>query len=347
LYDPDGKLVGFSYRIGTGETLSVIAPKAGTWLAEVQGYRNFWEVELEASHPIPEKLTLPIVLKNVSGTYTSESFYKVTVPAGESMLQISTSGGDGDVDIYVRRNTPALTSSGYYDQRSSSTGNSETVTINNPPAGDYYITLYGRRDYSKVMMTVRGTQPPETIRATPPSCTLSAGSACCSVTIHVTNAGTKSLQVWVKGPQDSAEKAVTGIFTDATFSFPFPWIVEGTTTITLYEIVGTAKVRLATTTVTGQALKMMVSPSSCTILPATGRCSVTVQVTNPDKRPLQIWVKGSGDSTEKAATGIFSDESFSLRFDWIAEGATTFNLYEVQGSSKELLATATARGTPP
>jgi hypothetical protein len=49
--------------------------------------------------------------------------------------------------------------------------------------------------------------------------------------------GNKSLQVWVKGPQDSLEKAVTGIFTDAALSLSFPWIVEGTTTFTLYEIV--------------------------------------------------------------------------------------------------------------
>jgi hypothetical protein len=345
LYNPDGMLYSGSFRTGTAETLSVALPKIGTWFIEVDGYRNYKDVSLAAALITPEKLNLPSVTKNLQGNFTGEAFYMLTVPSGQSRLDISTSSGSGDVDIFVRRGAPALVYTGYSDWRSRNTGTSDQVSITNPAAADYYILLYGSQAYSGVTLKVIGDQPLESITATPSSCAILPGENRCTVTIRVTNLEPKSLQVWVKGPQDSAEKAATGVFTSDTLSFPFEWCTEGNTVFNLYQVTGTSKTRLSGITVIAQTTKLTVAPSTCTVVPATGRCAaVTVQGTNPEGRSLQIMVKGPADDQEKAMTGVFTSATFSFPFGWIVEGTTTFYLYDVGINPKRMLSSATAIG---
>jgi len=59
---------------------------------------------------------------------------------------------------------------------------------------------------------------------------------------------------------------------------------------------------------------------------------------------VQVWVKGPSDAQDKAITGTFTDPSFTGTFDWIFQGTTTFNLYDVGVNPKQLLASATAIG---
>ena len=86
------------------------------------------------------------------------------------------------------------------------------------------------------------------------------------------------------------------------------------------------------------------SPSSCNIPRGSNRCSVTVQVTNPNRRSVQLWARGPLDSQEKAVSGIFTDAKLGIVFEWVYQGTVTFNLYEVSRYSKTALATATAIG---
>ena len=48
-------------------------------------------------------LTNGVPLTGLSGTAGSETFYRIDVPAGQDQLDILTTGGTGDVDLYVRR----------------------------------------------------------------------------------------------------------------------------------------------------------------------------------------------------------------------------------------------------
>lgn len=82
-------------------------------------------------------------VSNLGGIRGSERVYKITVPQGQSRLQISISGGTGDCDLYVKRGSiPTLSS---YDYSPYLYDNNETVTVNNPAPGDWYVML---RSYS-------------------------------------------------------------------------------------------------------------------------------------------------------------------------------------------------------
>ena len=98
----------------------------------------------------PTALTNGVAVTGVSGAAASETFYKIDVPAGQDTLQISTSGGTGDVDLYVRRGSQPTTTS--YDYRPYKVGNNETVDVNNPAAGTWYIMLRGYSSYSGVTL---------------------------------------------------------------------------------------------------------------------------------------------------------------------------------------------------
>ena len=98
----------------------------------------------------PTALTNGVAVTGISGAAGSEMFYKIDVPAGQDTLQISTSGGTGDVDLYVRRGSQPTTTS--YDYRPYKVGNNETVDVNNPAAGTWYIMLRGYSSYSGVTL---------------------------------------------------------------------------------------------------------------------------------------------------------------------------------------------------
>jgi hypothetical protein len=95
-------------------------------------------------------LTLDNSLNNLSGAIGSQTFYKVTIPAGLTALQISISGGTGDCDLYVKFSSPATLDS--WDYRPYLDGNNENVNISNPTAGDWYIMLNGFNNYSGVTL---------------------------------------------------------------------------------------------------------------------------------------------------------------------------------------------------
>src|SRR5690606_10398934 len=61
------------------------------------------------------------------------------VPSGATNLEISTSGGSGDADLYVRRGSAPTDNT--YDCRSYTSGNSEDCTFASPAAGTYYVRL--------------------------------------------------------------------------------------------------------------------------------------------------------------------------------------------------------------
>ncbi len=76
--------------------------------------------------------------------------YSVNIPAGARNLRIATSGGTGDVDLYVKIGSPATTSN--YDCRPYQNGNNEACTASSASAGTYYILLNGYSTFSGVTL---------------------------------------------------------------------------------------------------------------------------------------------------------------------------------------------------
>ena len=101
-----------------------------------------------------------MAVTGLSGASGSENFYKIDVPAGQDFLTIETSGGTGDVDLYVKKGDKPSTTS--WDYRPYLIGNNEKVNVTNPAAATWYILLRGYQAYSG--LTLKATYGTNTSR---------------------------------------------------------------------------------------------------------------------------------------------------------------------------------------
>ncbi|MGA5817822.1 M9 family metallopeptidase [Kitasatospora sp. NPDC094028] len=76
----------------------------------------------------------------------------VLLPAGVKQLTITSSGGTGNADLYYNGGSWATT--GSYQAKSTNSGNGETLTIANPPAGYVYFSLYAQQGFDGASVTV-------------------------------------------------------------------------------------------------------------------------------------------------------------------------------------------------
>jgi len=105
--------------------------------------------------PIAVKVPVPVIpllnLTGRSGAEGSDQFYQVTVPTGASSLIVRTSGGTGDLDLYVRQGQPPTDA--LFNCRPFLDGNNETCTIANPAAGTWHIRLNAFTAFSGASLT--------------------------------------------------------------------------------------------------------------------------------------------------------------------------------------------------
>ncbi|KAF7773960.1 hypothetical protein PCIT_a0318 [Pseudoalteromonas citrea] len=96
-----------------------------------------------------------------SGNKGSQAYYVLDVPAGAKTLSFKTSGGSGDVDMYVKHATKPTANS--YDCRPYKSGNNETCDISPIQTGKYYVMLSGYAAYSGVSLVASfdSTTPPD------------------------------------------------------------------------------------------------------------------------------------------------------------------------------------------
>ncbi len=143
------------YLSGNNETVTVSNPASGDWYIMLRGYSSYSGLSLRATYTGGggggggdgvTVLSNGQTKSNLSGAQGSEAFYKISVPSGQSSLEIKIWGGSGDCDLYVKRGSKPTTSS--YDYRPYLSGNNETVTVSNPAAGEWYIMLRGYSSYS-------------------------------------------------------------------------------------------------------------------------------------------------------------------------------------------------------
>jgi pseudolysin/vibriolysin len=98
-----------------------------------------------------------IVLNNgipatgLAGSLATDLFYVINVPAGQGSLVISTAGGTGDADLYVKFGARPTSSS--YDCRPYAIGNAESCSFANPAAGAYYVVVHGFAAFSGLSLT--------------------------------------------------------------------------------------------------------------------------------------------------------------------------------------------------
>ncbi|MGY0634064.1 S8 family peptidase [Luteimonas sp. A478] len=108
--------------------------------------------ECEEPGIVATPITNKVPVRGLSGTVGGETLYAIEVPAGvKGPLSITTSGGSGNVSLYV--SLDAEPGAEAADWSSTRPGNNETVRINNPAAGTYYVKLAGA--YSNVTLQAR------------------------------------------------------------------------------------------------------------------------------------------------------------------------------------------------
>lgn len=151
------------YLGGNAETCTIATPQAGRYHVMLDAYSAFSGASLVASFTAPPAglpecagsdvrvLGKNCQRSNVSGTAGNLTYFYLQIPAGTTQLRIRTSGGTGDANLYA--NAPSWATTTNYQQRSINAGNSETLTIANPPAGYYYISLHGVSAFSGVTVT--------------------------------------------------------------------------------------------------------------------------------------------------------------------------------------------------
>ena len=105
----------------------------------------------------PLTLTLGRALTGRSGQGGSAVYYALSVPAGAAGLTIGTSGGSGDVDMHV---SYGEVPSDYAHCSPYMIGNNETCSVASPPAGTYYVLLYGADAYAGVTLAAYLAGPP-------------------------------------------------------------------------------------------------------------------------------------------------------------------------------------------
>ena len=109
--------------------------------------------------PTPITITSGVPVTGIAGAENSQRMYVIAVPAGATRLLITTGQGSGDVDMYVRRETPPSLRNPTGDCASTGDFTDEMCDLANPTAGNWYILLFGWESYSGVTLTATVTQP--------------------------------------------------------------------------------------------------------------------------------------------------------------------------------------------
>jgi len=111
----------------------------------------------------------PIVLnngesvQNITDSAGGERLYTITVPSGASDLSVSSAGGNGNADLYVRfGSAPQLST---FDCRSAGSLNAESCSFAAPAEGVYYVLVHAAADYSGLGLTASYTST--TVNQTP------------------------------------------------------------------------------------------------------------------------------------------------------------------------------------
>lgn len=146
------------------ESCSFASPTAATYYVRVQAYRAYSGLSLVGNYTAGSGTPATVVLQpgvpvtNQSAALGAWLRYRIDVPAGATNLVVSTSGGTGASDLYVRAGSEPTSSA--FDCRPLTVGNDESCSFAQPQATSYYIGLYGYKAFAGVTVTASYSQPP-------------------------------------------------------------------------------------------------------------------------------------------------------------------------------------------
>ncbi len=100
-----------------------------------------------------------------AGTHGHSAVFKITVPAGMTKLNVQTSGDSGNSEIFLRKDAAPVGK--FFDEHSNKFRNRAEITVENPDAGDWYVLLRARTNFSQcnIVASYAGTKPDLTVWA--------------------------------------------------------------------------------------------------------------------------------------------------------------------------------------
>ncbi|RPD84359.1 pre-peptidase C-terminal domain-containing protein [Luteimonas sp. 100069] len=168
----DGEIVSRAWAFGDGTTSSEANPvktyaEAGVYSVSLtvtdddgNTHTRTRQVEVGDLSPDAIELTNRTPLSGQSGAAGTKLLYSIEVPENVSgPLSITTSGGSGNVTLYVSRDVEPQADA--YDFISQRPGNNEVVRIADVEAGIYYIKVVGQSAFANVTVQARHNLPSE------------------------------------------------------------------------------------------------------------------------------------------------------------------------------------------
>jgi Zn-dependent metalloprotease len=126
------------------------AVSRGYAVADVTAAFDAVGVSCAVKPPVAKVLVKGVPVTGLNLALNSTVVYTLVVPAGAKNLTFKTSGGSGDVDMYVKFGGAPTTS--VYDAKSDGGSNTETITIAAPKAGTYQLLLKAYQAFSGVTL---------------------------------------------------------------------------------------------------------------------------------------------------------------------------------------------------
>ena len=103
-----------------------------------------------AAQSTPMTLINSVPATEISGAAGSQQFFVIDVPIYQSWLDITTSGGTGNLQVYSSFDAQPTTK--VYDYWSHFEGTDQSITVRYPAEGPWYIMLLGTSPYTDVTL---------------------------------------------------------------------------------------------------------------------------------------------------------------------------------------------------
>ncbi len=161
--DSDGSISSRSWNFGDGTTSTATSPSktysaAGTYSVSLTVTDNGGATNTKTGSVTVSSgggggtvLSNGVPVTGLSAATGASLNYTMAVPAGASNLSFNTSGGTGDMDLYVKSGSAPTDT--VYDCRPYKSGNAETCTFATPTAGTYHVRLKAYSSFSGVNLT--------------------------------------------------------------------------------------------------------------------------------------------------------------------------------------------------
>lgn len=143
------------------EAVSIPDPAQATWYISLKTKTPFEGVTLTVDWDYilgtPVRALANQSQIGIAGITNSRSNFSIAIPAGATNLNVTTSGGSGNADLYMKFGSQPTPTN--YDFRSGSANNWDSLGFSNPTAGTWYIMVYGAQHYGNAYLTVSWTNP--------------------------------------------------------------------------------------------------------------------------------------------------------------------------------------------